>query len=163
MSVYGNAVGGSSGLGKTLMFVDEAGNEFVGVVTDSEMILTASDNDVREGAVYVSDNGLSVGTKNIPVYYARYGSKFVLANNKATLSVPEYDYDSIMITISTYNSSLSESVTSTYLSVYDSMYIAGNNIKVSDIIVDKENEEISLGITVSEKSVLRYFVIKEEY
>lgn len=162
MSIYGNAVGGSSGFGKTFILEDEAGTQFMAVCVGEETVFTATDNDVREGLVYASDKGVSTGTKIIPAYYARYGSKFVLANNEASLTTPEYDYDSLMVTISTYDSSLSKSVVSTYLSVYDAMYVAGSNVKASDIVVDKENKKINLGIIVNENSVLRYFVIKEE-
>ena len=163
MSIYGNVVGGSGGFGKTFILEDEAGTQFMAVCVGEETVFTATDNDVREGLVYASDKGVSTGTKIIPVYYARYGEKIILANREATITTPEYDYDSLMVIVSTYNISSSQSVSSTYLSVYDAMYMVGGNTKVSDITIDAENEQINLGITVSEKSVLRYFVIKEEY
>jgi hypothetical protein len=161
--ISGNMVGMYSSIGKTFILTDENGNEVTGVCVDNPVVFTAGDNDVRENIVYAGDSGVSVGTKIIPIYHARYGEKFVLANQEATLIMPEYDYDSLMVTISTYSSSLSDSVVSTYLSVYDAMYVPGNNTKMSDIIIDKENQKINLGITVNEKSVLRYFVLKEEF
>lgn len=62
--IFGNMVGGVSPL-KTVTLVDDNGNEFVGVVTDSEVVFTAVDSDVRKGKVYASDNGISVGTLEI--------------------------------------------------------------------------------------------------
>lgn len=163
MSIYGNAVGGSSGFGKTFILEDEAGAQFMAVCVGEETVFTATDNDVREGLVYASDKGVSTGTKIIPVYYARCGKKFVLAGNEATMVIPEYNYDNLIVTISTYNTSLSQSVASTYVSIDDAMYVAGNNAKISDITINAENGQINLGVTVDKKSVLRYFVLKEEY
>lgn len=163
MSISGNMVGSYSQLGKTLVLIDENGNEIMGVVVGQETIFDATDNDVREGKTYASDAGVSVGTKVIPIYYASYGKKVVLSGREATIAIPEYDYSNLIVIISTYDTSLSQSVISTYVSVDDAMYVANGSTKVSDITVDKENEKINLGIVVNEKSTLRYVVIKEEY
>lgn len=160
--INGNMVGGTAPI-KTLKIVDADNNEFLGVVTGSEVIFTATDNDVREGFVYASDKGVSTGTKIIPAYYARCGKKIVSAGSEVTIAIPEYEYDNLMVVIASYNTSLSNSVISTHVSIDDTMYEAGGGTKISDITIDKKNEQINLGITVSKKSVLRYFVIKEEY
>ena len=60
--ICGNMVGSYSQIGKTFTLVDEDGNEIVGVVVDKETIFTATDNDVRQGKVYASNDGVSVGT-----------------------------------------------------------------------------------------------------
>ena len=60
--ICGNMVGSYSQIGKTFTLVDENGNEIVGVVVDKEIIFTATDNDVRQGKVYASNDGVSVGT-----------------------------------------------------------------------------------------------------
>lgn len=62
--IYGNTVGGGYSL-KTLKFVDENNNEYIGVVVDEEVIFTATDSDVVEGKVYAGDNGVSIGTLKI--------------------------------------------------------------------------------------------------
>lgn len=59
--IYGNIVGGGSSL-KTLKIVDEANNEYIGVIVDEEVIFTATDSDVLEGKIYAGDKGVSVGT-----------------------------------------------------------------------------------------------------
>lgn len=160
--INGNMVGGTAPI-KTVQLVDKNGNEVLGVVVDQETIFTAGDNDVREGFVYASDKGVSTGTKIIPAYYARCGKKIVSAGSEVTIAIPEYEYDNLMVVIVSYNTSLSNSVISTHVSIDDTMYEAGGGTKISDITIDKKNEQINLGITVSKKSVLRYFVIKEEY
>lgn len=64
--ISGNMVGSFSPIGKTLILVDENGNEIAaGVIVDSEVIFTATDSDVRKGKVYASDGGVSTGTLEI--------------------------------------------------------------------------------------------------
>jgi hypothetical protein len=63
--ISGNMVGTYSAIGKTFILVDENGNEITGVVVDKETVFTATDNDVREGKVYASDDGVSVGTLQV--------------------------------------------------------------------------------------------------
>lgn len=63
--ICGNMVGSYSSIGKTFIIVDENGNELTGVVVDKEVIFTAEDNDVREGKVYASDEGVSIGTLKV--------------------------------------------------------------------------------------------------
>ena len=65
MSIYGNMVGGIAPI-KTVTIVDKDGNEMLGVVTEVEVLFTATDNDVREGKTYASNDGISVGTLKIP-------------------------------------------------------------------------------------------------
>jgi hypothetical protein len=64
MSICGNVIGGTAPV-KTIKFVDPNGNEYIGVVVDSEVIFTAVDEDVRQGKVYASDHGVSVGTLEV--------------------------------------------------------------------------------------------------
>ena len=63
--IIGNMVGSYSSMGKTFIIEDENGNELVGVVVDSEVVFTATDSDVRQGKVYASDEGVSVGTLEV--------------------------------------------------------------------------------------------------
>lgn len=60
--IYGNIVGGSSGLGNTFLLEDEDGNQVIGVVVDEFTLFTARDNDVTAGKVYAGNNGVSTGT-----------------------------------------------------------------------------------------------------
>lgn len=63
--IVGNMVGSYSSIGKTYILEDSDGNEFVGVVVDSEVLFTAVDSDVRKGKVYASNEGVSVGTLEV--------------------------------------------------------------------------------------------------
>ena len=46
----------------TYILTDTAGNEYFAVYTDSEVVLTATANDIRQGKVAVTDSGLTTGT-----------------------------------------------------------------------------------------------------
>lgn len=63
--ICGNVVGVSAAPLKTIVLTDEDGNEVVGIVTGSEVILTATDEDVRAGKIYVSNEGVSIGTMQV--------------------------------------------------------------------------------------------------
>ena len=67
-----------------------------------------------------------------------------------------------MVTIASYNTNINDSTSVNYVSVNNAMYEAKSTTKLEDIVVDTENETINLGINVTEKSVLRYFVVREE-
>ena len=127
-----------------------------------EITLTATANDIRINTSAITGNGYTEGEKEIPSYFSSYGYKIVPANSEATLTIHECDYKKLMVTIATYDSSASESVSVDYTSVEDSMYESKSATKVADITKDVDNEVIKLGITVTAKSVLRYFVTREE-
>ena len=124
--------------------------------------LTATANDIRQQTTAITNKGFVEGTKDIPAYYCSYGYKIIPAGQEATIISHETGYKNILVTITSYNSSVDKSVSVGYSSVDDSMYEAKSTTKISNITKDLENEQIKLGITVTEKSVLRYFVVREE-
>ena len=160
--ILGNATGGF-GVPRSFVVVDGDGNEFTAVSVENVTVFDATPMDVRADKTFASDNGVQVGIKNIPSYHTRYGHKFALSGSEVTISVPEYDYTNLFVTITTYNKSIDGSLSSTYIAIDGGMYVAGNATKISDIAVDTANEQINLGITVTEKSVVRYLVTKEEF
>ena len=60
--ICGNLVGGISGYGKTFVFVDEDGNEAVGVVVDKLTIFDATAEDIKIGKTAATDSGIVTGT-----------------------------------------------------------------------------------------------------
>lgn len=124
--------------------------------------LTATPNDIRLGTVAITDKGITEGEKDIPAYFSRYGTKKVSANTEAIITGDETDYKKMMVTIATFNSSISKSNVVKYVSIDDAIYEVGTGTKVADISKDIEKEQISLGITVEETSVLRFFLVREE-
>lgn len=142
--------------------VDGEDKKFAQLYGEQKVDLTATANDIRIGTTAITDAGYLEGTKVIPAYYVGYGKKIVLADNDVTITNPQYDYKELMITIAPYDTSVNESVSVEYVSIEDSMYEAKSATKISDISKDLINGQVNLGITATEKSVVRYFITREE-
>ena len=123
--------------------------------------LTATANDIRINTSAITNKGYTDGEKDIPSYYSTYGSKIIQAGSRAVIDNLEYDYKSLMVTISTFNTNISSSLSVNSTSINNNIYECKSNNKLSSIEIDSVNQRIDLGITVQEKSVLRYFVVRE--
>lgn len=165
MSISGNLVGSYSQIGKTFVLVDDAGNELVGVVTDSAQVFDATDNDVREGKTYVSDNGASTGTKIIPSYHTKTGAKKIMPDKPFIIRDANYDYDFLQAIICSYNTSLNDSVASSMIAVNDNIYAIGSVESIALVEKDHENNQINLNIinNTGSPQILRYMFIKEMF
>lgn len=167
MSIYGNMIGGGgSGLGKTLVFEDEAGNSFTGVVTEKVQMFDATDNDVREGKTYVSDLGISTGTKVIPSYHTTETTKYVPTGSDVTIYLPnleKYDYTKLQVIICEFNTSLSDSVSAIKTVILDKVYDVNSTTEIASVEKDSINQTINLGITndTDKPFVVRCFTYKE--
>lgn len=166
MALYGNMIGGTAPL-KTLQLVDEGGAEFVGVVTGSEVVFTATDNDVREGMTYASNYGVSMGTKDIPSYHTTTGWAGVPAGSAFQIKIEEkdrYDYTKLQAIICLYNTSVADSVYVDKVVIEDNVYTVGSTSPLATITVDHDNKAIELGIVNDSDSdyIIRYFTYKEE-
>lgn len=124
--------------------------------------LTATPNDIRLGTTAITDKGITEGEKDIPSYYSAYGSKFALAGSEASIKGYETNYNQIMLSLATYESSMSKSTAVNYVSIGDSLYEVGSGKKISDITKDAENNQIFLGIIPTEILVIRFFLVREE-
>ena len=124
--------------------------------------LTATENDIRLGSTAITNEGFVEGTKDIPAYYSWTGKKIIQAGSAVTISIPKYQYTQLLVTLSNYNTSISESVEVVATNIEDEMYEAKTTTKLADITLDDATETIDLGITADVKSVLRYFTMKEE-
>lgn len=168
MSIIGNAIGTYSPMGKTFTLVDENGTEITGVVVDQEIILTAGDNDVREGMVYASDTGVSTGTKNIPTYHTYEGYKVVPAGSefKFVLTASDldlYDYTKLQCIICLYNTSMANSVSANKVVIDSKVYEVNSTTALATVIKDSSEKAINLGITNNDSKpcIIRFFTYKE--
>lgn len=165
--IYGNTVGGSggSGIGKTLIIEDEAGNELVGVVVGKNVIFDATANDIRAGKVAATQNGVTTGEKEIPSYNTTEGYKVITNGSKFLITIPDFDYTKLQAVICSFNTDLINSVSTEKVVINDNVYPVQNATAESTVIVDKENQRIDLGITNTSGAIaiLRYFSYKEIY
>lgn len=164
--INGNMIGGSAPL-KTVILTDENGNEITGVVTGSEVIFTATDNDVREGMVYASDSGVSTGTKDIPIYRTTAGFWSVLPGESFAIPLSgfnKYDYTKLQCIITPFNTKFADSVAAEKVVINDSVYPTGSTEKISDVTKNAETKSIDLNITNTTESnyYIRYFTYREE-
>lgn len=164
--ISGNMVGGAAPL-RTLILTDADGNEFTGVVTGQEVVFTATDNDVREGLVYASDEGISTGTKNIPGYRTTQGVALVLNNSEFSIPLSQYDqydYTELQCIIAPLESNATDSVASEKIVLYDAVYETNTSEPISELSKDSENKSINLNITnnTGNMYVIHYFTYREE-
>ena len=167
MAIFGNMVGGAAPL-KTLKLVDSNGSELLGVVVDQETIFTAGDNDVREGMVYASDEGVSTGTKNIPSYHTCTGVKVIPVGSELKISNLDtttgyYDYTQLQAIVCSFNTSISNSVSAEKVSIGDNVYNVNSTDTLSAIIKNHDDKSINFGITNDAESpcIIRFFTYKE--
>ena len=163
--IYGNTAGGF-GMPKSLILEDPDGNEFNAVVVGEKVVFTATDNDVREGLVYASENGVSTGTKDIPAYHTTTGVQFIPANADFQIVLSDgdlYDYTELQAMTMPYNSSVENSMAVDRAIIQDNVYNVGSNVVISTITKDTNNKAIVFGIANgAEPAIIRFFMYKEE-
>lgn len=160
--LYGTPVN-VGGFPKSLILTDDNGVEVAGVVVGSKTVFTATDNDVREGKVYASDEGVSTGTKEIPAYTTTRGYKLIEPGEDYTIPLEDndqYQYTQLQCLIAPS----SNLYMSTMSSVNDGVYDNSSGNKLSDVTKNSETKSIDLNITntSSEKYIVYYFTYKEE-
>lgn len=152
-------------VGDTVILVDENGYEVAAVMTDEEVDLTATANDIRLGTLAVTDDGVTEGTKEIPSYHTNCGWKIVTNGSKFAVSIPDYDYTKFQAIICPFNTSMTESVAADKVVIEDSVYPVQSTEAESQIAINDEVGYIDLGLTNNSGSsyIIRYFTYKEIY
>ena len=90
---------------------DENGVRVMAVLTDEEVDLTATPNDIRIGSTAVTDDGIVTGEKEIPSYNTREGYRIITKGSRFALYTPtHYNYTKLQAIICPFNTSVIESV-----------------------------------------------------
>lgn len=165
--ISGNMVGSYSQMGKTFILVDEDGNEITGVCVDNPVVFTAGDNDVREGMVYASDDGVSTGTKNIPAYRTTRGYQAIPPKSKFSIPLAKYntyDYTQLQCMIAPLNTTINDSYAVNKIVINNGVYNVESTDKVSDVTKNADTLSIDLNIVNNDSKVnfIYYFTYKEE-
>lgn len=167
--INGNMIGIGSAPLKTVILEDENGSQITGVVTESKVIFTATDNDVREGLVYASDEGVSTGTKEIPSYRTTEGYELIPPYSDFIITClsknDNFDYTSLQCIITVFDTNIENSNAAEKIVINSSVYNVGSGIKISDVAADFENKSINLNITNDSDNyyLIQFFTYKEEY
>lgn len=147
------------------ILVDEEGNELLATYVGADTTLTATENDIRKGAVAVTNDGLITGTKEIPAYHTTEGFKAIPNGSTLIFSIPDYDYTKLQAIICLFNTTLDNSVAATKVVINDSVFPVGSASAESNVTIDNDKKSIDFGITnaTGKPLLIRYFTYKEIY
>ena len=165
--INGNMIGNGAAPLKTLIIEDEYGNQVTGVVTESLVVFDATDNDVRAGMTYASNEGVSVGTKDIPIYRTYQSSVLIFPEEHYSISLSQYDmydYTKLQGIVSKFNTSFEDSVYTDKIIINDCVYAVNSLDPMSNIYKDVETKSINLNIVNNTEDiyVINFFTYKEE-
>ena len=165
--IYGNTVG-AGGLPKSYILETEDGTQLVGVLVGEETIFDATDNDVREGKTYASDNGVSTGTKFIPSYHTTQTIKVIPSNSNFLVKLPwydTYDYTELQAIICPFEQSLTLSVKTEKVVINNNVYNALSADAIATLSVNHDTKTIEFNIvnTGEVPYLIRLFTYKEIY
>lgn len=158
---------GDGGPIQTFILIDEDGHEMQAFLTEEEVVLDATPNDIRIGTTAVTDAGVTVGEKEIPSYYVTEGARKITAGSQFLLKVRDgrYAYTKLQALFCIYNTSITNSVSTDKVAVNDNVYPVNSTNVISAITLDDDAETILFNIKNDSDNayVLRYFSYKEEY
>lgn len=163
--IIGNVVGGSP-LVKSYILETEDGKEIPAVLTAQEVVFDATPNDIREGKVAATGDGVTVGEKVIPSYHTSEFTWYIPVGSKFTIplsNMDKYDYTKLQVIICKFNTTVMDSVLSEKVAILDKVYNVGSDEEIATVIKDKSTKSIDLGITndSDHPCVLRIFTYKE--
>lgn len=145
--IYGSATAGF-GMPKTLILTDASGNEFIGVVTDSVKIFTATKDDVKVGKIFASDGGIQTG-EDTRTYRTLHACRCIFPNENFTIPLPEnnqYDYTQFQAVISEFNTTRFDSLSVEKSVLYDAVYNVNSDDKISDVTKNSDTKSVDLNI-----------------
>lgn len=151
---------------QTFILVDEDGHEMQAFLTEEEVELNATPNDIRVGMTAVTDTGVTVGEKEIPAYYAVEGYKKIDAGADFVLKVRDglYAYTKLQALFCLFDTTASRSVATDKVSINGFVYKTNSTIAISNVTTDDATESILFNVKndSDEAYMLRYFILKEE-
>ena len=153
--------------GEPVILVDEEGNEVAGILTDEEVNLTATSNDIRLGTTAVTNDGLTDGKKVIPAYHTNQGIQVITAGSKFEISslklLNAYDFTKLQAIICDFNTSLTDSVSANKVVIDNNLYAVLSTETISELVKNDEDQTIDFGITneTDNLQILRFFTYKE--
>lgn len=147
--------------------VDETGATMYGVLTEEEVEIDATANDIRLGMTAVTDEGLTVGEKDIPKYHTSEGSRLIPAGSDYTIVLYDTDkaaYTKLQALVCDYNTSMLDSVATIMVSINGKVYAVQSTDELATVTSDVDNGHIRLNLTNDKDTpcLIRYFTYKED-
>lgn len=145
----------------TYILVDEDGNEYAAVMTEEPVALTATPNDIRIGTIAVTDDGVTVGEKEIPSYHTSEGMRVVMSGKEFVIDNLGRHCEFTKLQAL----ACLDSVSAQAVCINTKVYAVDSTEVLSEVTVDTESQVINFGITndTTKPYVIRYFTYKEEY
>jgi len=150
---------------KTFILIDEKGNEVPAVVVDERVIFTATENDIRLGAIAVTEKGVTVGKKEIPAYHTTEGIEIIPAGAVFSISgLPRYKYTKMQALMCDFNRSIANSTATHKVSMNGKVYAVASSEAIASITIEEETKTINFNVMNDKDKpcILRYFTYKEE-
>ena len=163
----GGSSDGSDDGTQMYILVDENGTEYPAVLVDEETVFDADANDIRAGKIAATDDGVTVGTKEIPSYITTEGAQAIPAGNEIVIKLMngKHRFTKLQAMVCAFNKSLEDSVAVEKVCINANVYNISSTEVLSTVTVDDETQSIKLGITNESDApvVIRYITYKEEY
>lgn len=166
--IVGKVIGGGGSTAKTYILKTEDGQEIPAVLTEEEVNLTATADDIRKGTTAVTANGVIEGTKLIPAYHTFEGYRIITAGSAITIpnfntEVNIYDYTKLQTILCAFNTNVANSVSAEKVSIGNNVYNVQSVNAVASVTKNHDTQIIDLGIKNENNKpmILRYFTYKE--
>lgn len=165
MGFYGNPSGGF-GMPKMIEIVDGAGNTLIGTVTDSEIDLDATREDVKIGKTFAANDGIQEGT-DTKTYRTIQSSRLILPGLDFSIPLSEYEmynYTKFQCIIAKFNTSFDNSVETNKVVINNNVYQINSTEVLSQITKNDNTKSIDLNIinNTEDSYVIHYSTYKEE-
>lgn len=149
----------------TYMLLTQDGQEIPAVVVSDETLFTATANDIRQGLVAATAEGVTTGTKDIPTYYTAEGVVVVPNGGQCKVKHDLYDYTKFQGVVCGFNTSLTNSVSAEVVAIENGVYPVQSTEALASVTKDHDNTAVDLNIdnTSGTRCLIRYFMYKEEY
>lgn len=158
--------GSGGALPSTFILVDEDGYEIPAVLTEEEVELTATANDIRKGTTAVTEDGVIIGEKDIPVYHTSEGYAIVTPGSQSRIvAANNCEYTKLQALFCAFNTTPDDSVATDKVCINDSVYRVNSTELVSMVAVNAAAKEINFGVTndSGKLQLIRFFMYKEIY
>lgn len=150
----------------TFVLVDKDGNEYPAVYVDSDVLITATPNDIRKGTTAITSEGVVTGEKEIPNYRAEEGFESIKPGKALNIALfsDMCEYTTLQAIICEFNTNIDDSVSAKKVVINDNTYNVESTETLSILSVDSTAQTINLGlVNDSDKMVvIRYMIIKED-
>lgn len=157
--------GGISSAEDTIILVDENGVEVAAYLSEEEVDLNATANDIRAGTYAVTNDGVTAGEKDIPSYHTTEGYELIQSGSAFAIPFGDslYDFTKLQVIICPWTGTIAGSVAAEKVSLDENVYAVNSTESLATVTKDSENYAINLNITNESESVyvVRYFTYKE--